>query len=209
MKTEVRARYLAAGPAADNDTKEKQRNEGEGLENEEKRLLEELPMNAGQKAEVGDILLSARTVSRQMVSQAREQSDEILQIARDRAEQIVQDAEEKAAAIVRDAEERAAVLLAEAAEERNATSAQMQDYVVQCVGDCFSRLRQQQLETVDFINEQWRGFLSGLSLTDELQGPPRPPRPPKAAQPPADEISRQDIEARVSAIAKELMEIIG
>ena len=206
MKTEVRARYLAAGPAADNDTKEKQRNEGEGLENEEKRLLEELPMNAGQKAEVGDILLSARTVSRQMVSQAREQSDEILQIARDRAEQIVQDAEEKAAAIVRDAEERAAGLLAEAAEERNATSAQMQDYVVQCVGDCFSRLRQQQLETVDFINEQWRGFLSGLSLTDELQGPPRPP---KAAQPPADEISRQDIEARVSAIAKELMEIIG
>ena len=206
MKTEVRARYPAAGPAVDNDNKEKQRNEGEGLENEEKRLLEELPMNAGQKAEVGDILLSARTVSRQMVSQAREQSDEILQIARDRAEQIVQDAEEKAAAIVRDAEERAAVLLAEAAEERNATSAQMQDYVVQCVGDCFSRLRQQQLETVDFINEQWRSFLSGLALSDELQGPPKPP---KAAQTPVDEISRQDIEARVSAIAKELMEIIG
>ena len=184
MKTEVRARYPAAGPAVDNDNKEKQRNEGEGLENEEKRLLEELPMNAEQKAEVGDILLSARTVSRQMVSQAREQSDEILQTARDRAEQIVQDAEEKAAAIVRDAEERAAVMLAEAGEARNVMSAQMQDYVVQCVGDCFSRLRQQQLET-------------------------GPPRPPKAAQPPADEISRQDIEARVSAIAKELMEIIG
>ena len=206
MKTEVRARYPAAGPAVDNDNKEKQRNEGEGLENEEKRLLEELPMNAEQKAEVGDVLLSARTVSRQMVTQAREQSDEILQIARDRAEQIVQQAEEKAAAILREAEEKAAALQEEAAAQRDAVSAQMQDYVVQCVGDCFSRLRQQQLETVDFINEQWRGFLSGLALTDEIQGPPRPS---KAAQPPTEEISRRDIEARVSAIAKELMEIIG
>ena len=167
---------------------------------------EQLRLSTEQQAEIGDILLSARAVSRQMVNQAREQSDEILQTARDRAEQIMQDAEEKAAAIVRDAEERAAVMLAEAGEARNVMSAQMQDYVVQCVGDCFSRLRQQQLETVDFINEQWRGFLSGLALTDEIQGPPRPS---KAAQPPTEEISRRDIEARVSAIAKELMEIIG
>ena len=207
MKTEVRARlnYPPAGSAADWYREEKEKSEGERLEREAKQL-QELPMNAEQKAEVGDVLLSARTVSRQMVSQAREQSDEILQIARDRAEQIVQQAEEKAAAILREAEEKAAALQEEAAAQRDAVSAQMQDYVVQCVGDCFSRLRQQQLETVDFINEQWRGFLSGLALTDEIQGPPRPP---KAAQPPTEEISRRDIEARVSAIAKELMEIIG
>lgn len=207
MKTEVRARlnYPPAGSAADWYREEKEKSEGERLEREAKQL-QELPMNAEQKAEVGDVLLSARTVSRQMVTQAREQSDEILQIARDRAEQIVQQAEEKAAAILREAEEKAAALQEEAAAQRDAVSAQMQDYVVQCVGDCFSRLRQQQLETVDFINEQWRSFLSGLALTDELQGPPKPP---KAAQAPVDEISRQDIEARVSAIAKELMEIIG
>ncbi|MBQ6928090.1 MAG: hypothetical protein IJQ36_07255 [Oscillospiraceae bacterium] len=208
MKTEVRARLYSpgAGPAADWYHAEKEKSEGERLENEARRLQEELPLNAEQKAEVGDILLSARTVSRQMVTQAREQSDEILQTARDRAGQIVQEAEEKAAAILAEAEEKAAVLLEEAEESKNIVSAQMQDYVVQCVGDCFSRLRQQQLETVDFINEQWRGFLSGLALTDEVQGPPRPP---KAVQAPTEEISRQDIEARVSEIAKELMEIIG
>ena len=207
MKTEVRARlnYPPAGSAADWYREEKEKSEGERLEREAKQL-QELPMNAEQKAEVGDVLLSARTVSRQMVTQAREQSDEILQIARDRAEQIVQQAEEKAAAILSEAKEKAAALQEEATAQRDAVSAQMQDYVVQCVGDCFSRLRQQQLETVDFINEQWRGFLSGLALTDEIQGPPRPP---KAAQPPTEEISRRDIEARVSAIAKELMEIIG
>ena len=201
MKTEVRARLStpAASPAADWYREEKEKSEGERLEKEARRLQEELPLNAEQKAEVGDVLLSARTISRQMVSQAREQSDEILQLARDRAEQIVQQAEDKAAAILAEAEEKAAA-------QRDTMSAQMQDYVVQCVGDCFSRLRQQQLETVDFINEQWRGFLSGLALTDELQGPPRPP---KAPQQPTEEISRQDIESRVSAIAKELMEIIG
>ena len=195
MKTEVRARlnYPPAGSAADWYREEKEKSEVERLEREAKQL-QELPMNAEQKAEVGDVLFSARTVSRQMVTQAREQSDEILQ------------AEEKAAAILREAEEKAAALQEEAAAQRDAVSAQMQDYVVQCVGDCFSRLRQQQLETVDFINEQWRGFLSGLALTDEIQGPPRPS---KAAQPPTEEISRRDIEARVSAIAKELMEIIG
>ena len=73
---------------------------------------------------------------------------------------------------------------------------------MKCVGECFSRLRQQQLETVDFINDQWRGFLSGLTLTEVPQEKPR------SAQA-VDEISRQDIEARVSAIAKELMGILG
>ena len=172
------------------------------MENEQFQQ-EEQPLNLEQKAEIGDILLSARTVSRQMVTQAREQSDEILKTARDRAEQIVQEAEEKAAAILLEAEEKAAAMLEEASQPRDVMSPEMQDYVVQCVGDCFSKLRQQQLETVDFINSQWQSFLSGLSLTEP------PAEKPKAGPAPADEISRQDIEARVSAIAKELMEILG
>ena len=41
------------------------------MENEQLQQ-EEQPLNLEQKAEIGDILLSARTVSRQMVTQARE-----------------------------------------------------------------------------------------------------------------------------------------
>ena len=78
---------------------------------------------------------------------------------------MIEDAEDKAAAILRAAEEKAAALLEEASQPRDVMSAEMQEYVVKCVGECFSRLRQQQLETVDFINDQWRGFLSGLTLT--------------------------------------------
>ena len=176
---------------------------------------EELPLNTMENVEIGDILLSARALSRQTLAQAREQadlilrdareqSDQILQSARDRAAQTVQQAEEQAAAIRREAAEKAAAqdsLSQETAAQKEIMSAQMQEYVVACVGDCVSRLRQQQLETVDFINEQWRSFLSGLSLADD------PRRLPRVQ--PAEEINRQDIEARVSAIAKELMEILG
>ena len=76
---------------------------------------------------------------------------------------------------------------------------------MRCVGDCFARLRQQQLDTADYINEQWRSFLSGLSLP-ELPTPASLRNTEGAA---GEEVSRQEIEERVSAIAKELMEIIG
>ena len=91
----------------------------------------------------------------------------------------------------------------EAVRESAALPEEMQEYVVRCVGDCFARLRQQQQETTDFINEQWRCFLSGLSL---------PELPVRGAAPSETEgtgVTRQDIEDRVSAIARELMEIIG
>ena len=184
---------------------------------------EEFRLSSEQQAEIGDILLSARAVSRQMIAQAQEQADKLLQDARDEAERLVREAEEKADATLRAAEEQAAetIRLAEerAAEavpavepipdaepveaEPPALSEDMQEYVVRCVGDCFARLRQQQQETTDFINEQWRAFLSGLSL-------PELPTPGESRAAPAEsEVSRQEIEERVSAIAKELMEIIA
>lgn len=184
---------------------------------------EEFRLSSEQQAEIGDILLSARAVSRQMIAQAQEQADKLLQDARDEAERLVREAEEKAEETLRAAEEQAAETI-RLAEERAAEavpavepipdaepveaeppviSEDMQEYVVRCVGDCFARLRQQQQETTDFINEQWRAFLSGLSL-------PELPTPGESRAAPAEsEVSRQEIEERVSAIAKELMEIIA
>lgn len=204
---------------------------------------EEFRLSAEQQAEIGDILLSARAVSRQMIAQARQQAEELLQNANERADALVREAEEKADAILTDAgeqalkttqtaeaqaaetiraaEEKAAELLKEAGardgegsatveeqpdeKDAPAISEAMQEYVVRCVGDCFARLRQQQLDTADYINEQWRSFLSGLSLP-ELPTPASLRNTEGAA---GEEVSRQEIEERVSAIAKELMEIIG
>ena len=219
-------------------------------------------LNTKQQAEIGNILLSARSISRQLVSQAKQQSEEMLEDTRRQAARIVAEAqtraasvvdeaeekaaalieeaekkaadiiresegkaesiiceaeektgpimskaEEKAAAVVAEAEERAAVILSEA--ERNADMPigpeemhlpeEMQDYVVRCVGDCFAKLRQQQLESIDLINKQWQSFLSNLTL--EESSSPAPTR--------NGGISQQDIEARVNVIARELMDMIG
>ena len=167
---------------------------------------EEARLSREQQAEIGDIFLSARTVSRQMVLQAREQSDEILKTARDRAEQIVTEAEERAERILREAEERASAIVVETRPANNSDmSPEMQDYVIRAVGECFEKLRLRQQENMDFINSQWQGFLSGLSISDAL--PPAAPQPQQSQ--PGQEITRQEIQERVSAIAKELMEIIG
>lgn len=177
---------------------------------------ENLRLSTEQQAEIGDILLSARAVSRQMIAQAQTQAEEILKDAQERADAIVKAAEEQAGEMLQSAGEQAAETLRLAeerarelapAEEKTDTppalSEEMQDYVVRFVGDCFGRLRQQQLETADFLSEQWRAFLSGLSL-------PELPTPGAARKEASDSgISRQDIENRVSAIARELMEIIG
>ena len=198
-------------------------------------------LSTEQQTEIGDILLSARAVSRQMILQAQEQIDDMmrkaeeqaaekLREAEEQAAQITLEAEEQAAEKLRKAEERAAQILQGAADEMRSDEAdegtepedaaetepdgqparenavlpeEMQEYVVRCVGDCFARLRQQQQETADFINEQWRTFLSGLSL-------PELPTPGAAsAETEGTGVTRQDIEDRVSAIARELMEIIG
>ena len=83
-----------------------------------------------------------------------------------------------------------------------AMSDEMQEYVVRCVGDCFAKLRQRQEESNEFLNEQWRNFLSGLALPDL-------PNPSRKKETVGQEISRKEIQDRVSAIARELMDIIG
>lgn len=253
------------------------------MENAEKSRPSEsgFRLSTKQQAEIGDILLSARSVARQLVSQAKQQSEELLRDSRQQAAQIaaeaqtraasavneadeksaaligeaekkaaaivreaegkaeaivceaeektgpiVSSAEEKAAAIVREAEEHAAAIVHEAEEhaavilqeaERNAEAPvtsermgipeNMQDYVVRCVGDCFTKLRQQQLASIDLINEQWQSFLSNLTL--EEAAPTAPPPATSAALPVSTEVSREDIEARVNVIARELMDMIG
>ena len=180
---------------------------------------EKIRLSTGQQAEIGNIMLSARSVSRQTITQAQTKADEILKNANERADEIVRDAaakaaetlrlaEEQAARIVHDAEARAnEIAPAEKEADESARSSglpeDMQEYVVRCVGECFDRLRRQQMETADFINEQWRRFLSDLSL------PELPTPGPAPAEAEKDDVSQQEIEERVSAIAKELMEIIG
>ena len=200
--------------------------------------------DGAQRSEIGDVLLSARAVSRKMIARAQDRADEIVKAAEARADEIVREAEKKAAEILRRAEaecdarlrvdaetpvvhapaeelpaaepepeavppmEDRGLTRAEAERIRAEAAAEAQEYAVRCVEECFARLRQQQQENVDFINEQWQSFLCGLIPGEEGAASHEIPQP-KAAEPAEPEISQQEIEAKVNAIARELMEIIG
>ena len=87
-------------------------------ETNEKRE-ESVRLSTEQEAEIGDILLSARAVSRQMILQAQEQIDDMMRKAEEQAAEKLSEAEKQAAQITREAEEQAAEKLREA-EERAA-----------------------------------------------------------------------------------------
>ena len=171
-----------------------------------------------QQAEIGDILLSARAVAQQMTAKAEEEANRLVSEAQARAEEILRvaeqtqhEAEEKADRLVREAEEKAAALLREAEEktappapEPSVTEAELQEFAVRAVENCFAALRRQQLDAVELINEHWRHFLSELSFSQPPDSLGERPDPP-----PVPEVSQRDIEDRVNAIARELMEIIG
>ena len=66
---------------------------------------------ASQRSEIGDVLLSARTVSRQMIARAQGKADETVRAAELRADEIVKEAEARADEIVKEAREKAAEIL--------------------------------------------------------------------------------------------------
>ena len=151
----------------------------------------------GPQTEMGDMLLSARSISRQMVARARDQAEQILSAAREQAAQIVREAEQEAAQIRHSAE-------AEAAVPSGQVSAEMQEYAIHCVEACMTRLRQHQIEAIDLINEQWQQFLCGVMLPGS-EAPAAATLPESGeAQSGGEEISPDEIEQKVSAIAQEL-----
>ena len=184
--------------------------------------------DGSRRSEIGDVLLSVRAVSRKMIARAQSRADEIVKAAEDRADQIVREAEKKAAEILRRAEEERDALPPLGAEthaarakapeeemsaigpeaEADRIRAEAQEYAVRCVEECFSRLRRQQQDNMDFINEQWQSFLCGL-IPGEGGSASHEILQPEAADPAEPEISQQEIEDKVNVIARELMEIIG
>lgn len=150
--------------------------------------LEGTPAGApeGRRTSAADYLISAKTLSKQIVDRGRKQADDIIAEAEARAEEIVNQARQKAEEILAEARRDAEMLR----EERviPAGSAD-QEHAVRCVEDCFARLRQHQQEAIDLLNEQWQQFLCGLYTEEE---------PGEDTQ---EESVPPDLTARVSAIA--------
>ncbi len=111
------------------------------LSEENALLRRQLETLNGQKNEIGDALLSAKTISQQIIMDAQERADEIIAQADERREEILAEAQRR------------------------------QDYAVERVEACCSRMKEQHLACVEAINAEWQDFLCGLFPEDEQQAP--------------------------------------
>ncbi len=116
------------------------------LEGENASLRERVEALSCGREEIGEAILSAKTIARQLIAEAQEQADALLAEARDKAEAIVSEAEEKSRELTAACEER---------EQKTIRGAQ----------DCYLQLRERCLGAVTLLDGEWQRFL--CSLGDE------------------------------------------
>ena len=133
------------------------------LLSENAELKAQLEALSSQKAQIGDTLMSAQGIARQMVDDARTQADESTRLAQTQAEEIIKAAEKKAELILSGAKSKK--------EASDADVSEVQEYALRCVEACVDKLRQQQMDAIELINAQWQDFLSGLILPEDRQAP--------------------------------------
>lgn len=102
------------------------------LTEENAALRKQLEILNGQKAEIGNAVMSAQTIYNDIVDKANA----------------------SAAAILKDAQRKH--------DEMEAENARMQDYAVKRVGVCVDKLREQQQKSIELINSEWQSFLCDL-----------------------------------------------
>ena len=151
----------------------------ESAKRENTELRGELEAFRGQKAEIGDMLLSARSLARHIVENANTQADEIVAQAEAKADQIVREAEEKAGALLQNAQRRA--------EDMAAKYPDQQEQAARCVEAAIDRLKQRQQDAIEELSTLWQDFLISLAQGEEAE-----PAVPA------------DLSQKVGAIAQEL-----
>ena len=135
------------------------RQQAEALNAENEAMRRQLDSLNDKKAEIGGAVLSAQTIYREVVAKANQRAGEILADAERRREEIV------------------------------AESMAQQEYAVQRVEACYTRMKQQHLNCIEAINAEWQDFLCGLLPEDEQENTPA------------------DMREKIGAIASELFSI--
>ena len=117
------------------------------LQAENDALRRQIGELSDKKDEIGNALLCARQISRQIIAEANEQAESITARANEQAEEIVSQAQSRRDELVRD------IL-----ESKEATEQRMED----CVRD----MEQRRDAYRDAMNTAWQDFLCGLYTED-------------------------------------------
>ena len=103
------------------------------------------------REEIGEAILSAKTISQRLIADARESAEAILAEAREKADAALAEAREKAEALVAEAEEKARSLAVFEGERDQRT--------IRGAEDCYLRVRAQLHSAQELLDGEWQRFL--------------------------------------------------
>lgn len=152
------------------------------LEEENRALRERVDNMTFGREEIGDAILSAKTIAQHLIAEAQEESDRILRETKAEAARLIKEAEQKRDAILSDCDGR----------EHEAFLK---------VQNCYEHLRAQHLDALRELDDEWQRFL--CSLSEETQRAPGE----SAGERKADAALPDDLAEKVSAIADELLSL--
>ena len=100
------------------------------------------------REEIGEAILSAKTISQQIIAEAKEQAEAVLQEAREKADSILVEAEERA-------------------QEKKAVCETREQKTVSAVQDCYLQMREQCLDAVRTLDSEWQRFLCSFDNDEQ------------------------------------------
>ena len=127
------------------------------LESENASLRERMEALSAGREEIGDAILSAKTIARQLIAEAQEKADALLAAANREAGETLSAAKEKAEALLAEAEEKRRALLEDGQTREQKT--------IRGAQEAYLHLREQCLDAVKLLDGEWQRFL--CSFADE------------------------------------------
>ena len=146
--------------------------ENSALSQDNRDLRARLESLSYGREEIGDAILSAKTIAQQLIADAKQRADALTAESVDNADALITAAQEKAEQIVSSARERAEALVADAEARRDAILAESEkrDHdALESVQGVYQKLRAQALDNIKLLDREWQGFL--CSLGDEEAAP--------------------------------------
>lgn len=174
------------------------RRERDALAENNETLRSRLEALSFGREEIGDAILSAKTISQQLIGDAREKADALMAESVDGADKLISAAQEKAERIVAEARERAEALVAEAEAKRDAILAESEgreQNAVASVESVYLRMRAQALDAVRTLDGEWQRFLCSLGEDETAKPGALPDDLPEKLGEIAESLSALDDEA--------------
>lgn len=129
------------------------------LLDENAALQERLGSVSYGREEIGDAILSAKTIAQHLLAEAQEKADRLAAEAREKADRLLAEAREKADRLAAEAEEKRQRVFDEC-------SAREQE-AVERVRNCYVQLRELHLSSVEQLDGDWQRFLCSLGDGEE------------------------------------------